>query len=404
MARMYEAITGPRKKGSENTFNSYQLGVYYLARYMRVENPEQMLEAFKAPGTFAKTVDAFIDDRLKTVSSKSLHGWLAGVKKWALINEVDMTGYGAVIQPKQETVESDRAPTREELQRILNASSPRNRVMVSLLASSGLRVGAMISLRWREIDFSLPDICKITVEKGAGRKFTGNAKLFVTFCTPETRELLLSHKKTQEAAGISTEPDSLVFTSRARGPVDDRVFRLEFLKVVKVLGIGAKGRKFYEVHCHSLRKWWRTQVESAGINRSFWDKWMGHAGGYLDASYFRPIEEAHATEYRKAIPSLSIYGATDRKVDNLEARLEEAKRMYDEQDRIIKQLQDRVMVVGPHAGYTAHGTEGGPKLRVLQERNAKNKIVTEAESEELILAGWEFQAVLPSGKIVLKRG
>jgi len=107
----------------------------------------------------------------------------------------------------------------------------------------------------------------------------------------------------------------------------------------------SEGGKWHELHFHVLRKWFETRCKIAGVKPSFYQHWMTHKGGkdpetYLDASYFKPLFDEHAAEYRKVIPHLAIKTVSettmkllqnslkerDQSVEALRARIEELDR------------------------------------------------------------------------------
>jgi len=66
---------------------------------------------------------------------------------------------------------------------------------------------------------------------------------------------------------------------------------------------------------------------------------MGHQGKYLDMSYFKAEENLHLTEYRKAIPHLTIAETLDEKKQRANAVMDFAKMQGYSEDKIRK-MQD----------------------------------------------------------------
>ena len=64
---------------------------------------------------------------------------------------------------------------------------------------------------------------------------------------------------------------------------------------------------------------------------------MGHKGGYLDDSYFRPELETHVEEYRKAIPNLTIYGT------QIPSEVSKKLEKVDVQSREIQELRGEIV-------------------------------------------------------------
>ena len=56
--------------------------------------------------------------------------------------------------PRIYTLTQDRAPTSDELRRILTHTNARGKALITLLASSGMRIGEALSLRVKDLDFT----------------------------------------------------------------------------------------------------------------------------------------------------------------------------------------------------------------------------------------------------------
>ena len=82
------------------------------------------------------------------------------------MNEITTLNWRKInrYQPEHEDCVEDRPYTREEIQRLLEAASPRDRAIILLMTSSGLRVGAISALTIKSLEpIDKYDIYKITV-------------------------------------------------------------------------------------------------------------------------------------------------------------------------------------------------------------------------------------------------
>jgi len=82
--------------------------------------------------------------------------------------------------------------------------------------------------------------------------------------------------------------------------------RARWNRLLKKADEAQKKRNFHQLHFHTLRKYLRTNLELAGVSKSFRERLLGHKGEYLDEWYFKPQTQALLNEYRKAIPHLTI--------------------------------------------------------------------------------------------------
>jgi integrase len=318
IARLSEAIAGQRRMGSEATVTNYVKAVKKFCVFLEVSDPEVLLKKLLSGELDPRAkVDAYIDYAL--TEKKFAHGHVRnlvfGIKKWFELNGVKVDWARIELPTSTEIAEEDRAPTKEELKRLLNhASSARDRAIIYCETSSGLRIGTLLSLKVGDVDFSYPDVARLTVERKRGRKFSNKrngsqGRLFVSWITPEARMALQQYLKEREAQGETITPNSPLFTDAYyRGniiTVED--FERVWARLLHRAGLDQKSNRWYVLHIHTLRKYFRSNC--VGVDVSFREKWMGHKGVYLDMSYFRAEEQLHITEYRKTIQGLSIYAA-----------------------------------------------------------------------------------------------
>jgi integrase len=71
----------------------------------------------------------------------------------------------------------DRGYTHQEIQTILDFCDQRIKNVFLLLTSTGIRAGALHSLRIRDLE-KIDDVYKVTV-------YSGDKEEYLTFCTPE---------------------------------------------------------------------------------------------------------------------------------------------------------------------------------------------------------------------------
>ena len=196
---MADNITGLRRMGSPATLNGYIQGVRRFVEHIGIVNPEDVLERIKKGeidvfSALDNQGTGFIDRSLEKYAHRTVRSLLFGIKKWLSLNGVKLEWDKIEFPTTTVTQETDRAPTREELKQILNHASLRDRAAATILTSSGLKVGTLLSLTWGDVRLDYPDVARISVTNRIGRKFSkrgGNGvggKFYATFMTPEAKK------------------------------------------------------------------------------------------------------------------------------------------------------------------------------------------------------------------------
>lgn len=316
VAKIYDAIAGSRRLGSEGTVEKYVNYVAKFVKFLGFNDPETALKAMQSGIVNAgEKVDAFIGYALDDLGDahSTVRNYAFGVKKWLDLNGVKVNWAKIEMPTSNVTREEDKAPSKEELKRLLNhASSSRDRAVIYVGTSSGLRIGTLLSLKVGDVDFSYPDVARITVERKRGRKFGSRrgrtaGRYFVSFITPEAKNALKQYLGERKGAGENLTPESpLIGDSYHRGHFQTvEAYERVWARLLKRAGLAQKSNNWYVLHIHTFRKYFRSNC--VGVDASYRERWMGHKGLYLDMSYFRAEEPLHLTEYRKAIQHLTIY-------------------------------------------------------------------------------------------------
>lgn len=202
---------------------------------------------------------------------------------------------------KRTTRYEDRAPTPEELQRLLDLGGLREKVIVSCLALGGFREGTITKLEYRHVREDLekgivPVHVHIEAEITKGKyhdydTFLGQEAVeFLKAYLDERRRGTLRVYETQGRhlvrAGIPPESieDSspLIRTERHAEPrpvtekrIYDTVHSL-YRRAGLIPQPANKKRRYYKLRVHSIRKFFRTQLASLGVDRDYIEYMMGH--------------------------------------------------------------------------------------------------------------------------------
>lgn len=202
------------------------------------------------------------------------------------------------IGEKSRTVR-DRAYTLEEVRKMIEKCDERKRVMILLLASTGMRIGALPGLKLKHLKETQYSVYQITIYEGTSNEY-------VTFCTPECARAIREYFEFRTRCGEKLTSDSPVI--REQFPRNDQfravrgrhVSQSTIMNTIKGIlqdaGLrstspsleGGKTRKRNEVmQIHGLRKFYDTATTQAGVHPLYVEMLLGH-DIHLKGSYFKP--------------------------------------------------------------------------------------------------------------------
>ncbi|MGA2680644.1 MAG: site-specific integrase [Candidatus Bathyarchaeia archaeon] len=414
--KINEAITGSRRMGSEKTVSNYINGISRFVMYLGFSDPETALTAMlECKVDAGAKVDSFIDYALDKMerSHKSVRLYVYGVKKWLDLNGVKVDWAKIELPTATEITEEDRAPTKEELKKLLNhATRCRDRFVVLGDSSSGLRIGTFLSLKVGDIDLNYPDVARLTVERKRGRKFSNKGRaagrFFCTFISPEAKAALQEYLAERENAGEIITPESPLVTNYTyKGSfIGIAAFEKVWARLLKKAGLNEKANYFYVLHVHTLRKYFRSNC--IGVDASYRERWMGHQGLYLDMSYFKAEEHLHLAEYRKAVPHLSVYAVpTEEKKLRSQMLLDFARLQGYEPNQLRKLEEVLARAKDPDEAITEFrklkDDAEGIRTREIQKQQPKNIIVKgDTELLKKLEDGYSLVQSLDDDKFLMK--
>ncbi len=340
-----------RRRLAPSTRLTYIKNVKSFVDFLKVESPRQAIE--KVQGLTVQERTDVIDDFIAYLlnngmnTSSIIQLVRGGVKKWLTLNEVEMDWIKiqAEILPGEEILVEDRMPTKEELKQMLNVGSLRDRVMILMSTSSGLRVGALASLTLGDVALD-EDIPRIVVKRKPGRKISRKMKAFATFITPEAKTLLLQYVSHRETLGEKITELSPIITSDRKEELgnflNSTYLSNHWRRLLKRAHLATKnGGPWHDIHLHTLRKYFETQCTNAGVKTTYREFWMGHIGKHLEESYFRGEVETHIEEYSKAIPYLNILAPEPEDYKSLVEKIKFLEENGKRKEMEIQKLRDQ---------------------------------------------------------------
>lgn len=142
--------------GSKHTLYQYVFGVHRFCCWMG-NSPDELIRDSTtnkdAVNRYVLKIDDFIGDlQAKDLAPGTINNHIKGVKALFRINGIGLTLPYRV--PKSIRF-PDRSPTPEELARMIDLADLRGKVIVSLLALSGVRIGTLAKLQYRHVKHDL---------------------------------------------------------------------------------------------------------------------------------------------------------------------------------------------------------------------------------------------------------
>jgi hypothetical protein len=256
--------------------------------------------------------------------------------------------------PKPRRYANDRAPTIEEIRKIIEYPDRRIKSIVLIMASSGIRLGAWDYLRWKHI---IPITREGKIVAAKIRVYQGDPEEYFSFITPEAyfelEKWLLyrgecGEKITEESWILRNIWDRNKGSRRTPGIIiQPRKLQSQGVKRLMETSLWTQGlrhklengtRRHEFQTDHGLRKWFKTRCELAGMMPINIEILMGHSVGISD-SYYRATESELLEDYLKAIDSLTI---NEENRLRMEVKiLEVEKSRIDQLELSLKRLEEK---------------------------------------------------------------
>ena len=281
---------------SENTKKTYLKGISKFVEYKQIQNLDSFVEEVKQKQNQNEIVKDFaIYLASKSLAPKSVAAWISSLKKFFNANglKVDIE-----IPMKIFNIHEDFLPSKEDLRKILSEVDLRLKVIITMLASSGMRIGELYNLTFGDIDFS-KEIPTIRI-KGSEAK---ERKSRITFISKESRNFLEEYLNRRKSLGEDLNENSPVIAREDGKKMSYQ--NLQYLLEGVFKKYGKKMGKRYALHAHCLRKWFKTQLISAGVPAPIVDRLTGHAR-YLAREYELYTEDQLREWYLKGMQAVTI--------------------------------------------------------------------------------------------------
>jgi integrase len=201
-----------------------------------------------------------------------------------------------------------RSYTKDEIKKLLSVADPRDRCIILLMASSGIRVGAIQTLKVESVKRLDNDVGMITVYPES------KDSVYAALVTPEFLSSFEQYLKYRKSQGEKITAESWLirdkfatFSKKTNKPKPPSVESIN--KQMRFL-LRKAGVSFEELQPdHSLRKFFNTALMNSDVAYTFKELLMGHSIKLDNVYYDKENEKSQQKillEYMKAIDALTI--------------------------------------------------------------------------------------------------
>ncbi len=282
------------RTGSPATLYQYIYGVYRFSLWTNTQ-PDQLIKTCQdedgdpKPKALAQT-SRMLDDFVANLQAENLapgtvSNHVKGVKALFRASNLKLE---LPYSLSKRSVYEDRAPTPEELQRILDFADLRERVIITMLALTGFRIGTLVKLQYRHVKRDL-EKGTIPIHVHVEAEITkGKYHDYDTFLGQEAAGYLKAYLDSRRIGSPTgrKKPENIHDNSplirdgqsnQAKPVTTGRIHCIVHNLYVKagLVTSNPRGRR-YDLRAHSIRKFFRTQMASLGVQTDYIEYMMGH--------------------------------------------------------------------------------------------------------------------------------
>lgn len=295
--------------GSKSMFTKryYEGDMKRFIAAAHVSGPDELLLMSK--DAIQERITNYIIGRQESegIRGQSLIKEMSSIRKFFVHNdrtEINWTIIKGYIKAPEKAVR-DRAYTTEEIQRMLEYADYRTRVVILLMSSSGMRLGAIPEIRLKHLDQVKDEsIYAIVVyEKTVGE--------YITYCTPECKAAIDGYLDYRQRAGEILKPGAPLIREQFDGSDKFKVLNPQPLEretvssLIKIVAYKAGLRqknannRFERKETmlnHGLRKFFFRACGRAKIDPVVREYLMGHKIGDIKTGVTKLMMTYEATE------------------------------------------------------------------------------------------------------------
>ena len=286
---------------------AYSYALLKYMNYLKITNPDDLLIHQDNPKIIQDQIVEYmiqLKNPPHSLRYATRSQYLAAIITYYDLNDVALSKKKIYrYLGEEERPIENRGYTTEEIAKMLEICDERTRAIVLLLASTGIRIRAIIELKVEDL-VMVPDyhLYQVWVYSDSNQRY-------LTFTTPEAAKAIDVYLKYRERYGERLTPKSSLFR--------DQFDREDVVSIHDVKPLIRTVERITELHSEKgkirknvkltagFRKFFDTQLIYARVEPRTKELFMGHSIG-LDDHYFTPGDTYVLQEYLKAVDNLTI--------------------------------------------------------------------------------------------------
>lgn len=307
----------------------------------------------------------------KEIVAGTLKNYLKIIRLFCRMNDVeDLIGWNKIkiSMPKVKEFADDRAPTIDEIRKLVEYNDIRIKAIVYTMASSGIRLDAWEYLKWKHVipirdehDHSITKAAKLIV-------YAGEPEQYYTFISPEAFQALEQWIELRKRHGENVTGESWLLrdiwetrnkrfgelNTQASNPIkfNSTGVKTMLSRAWHHQGVWTELNEKEKRHefklAHGFRKFFETRTQQVMKHNNI-KILMGHSSSMgLSKNYYKPTEKEVLDDYLKAVDLLTFSqydDILDKKVKDLEEQNKNTdyiiKGKLQEKDEQIKSLSSQ---------------------------------------------------------------
>jgi integrase len=345
---------------SSDTRYVYRQSLHLFMNHLKIGHNDYDKLLDKDPKIIQEDIIRFIIDYTKKIAPATLSLYVGAIRKFYTMNDITNLNWKKIrsFEPERQRVAEDRPYIHSEIKSLIDRASLRNKCIILLMSSSGMRVGAIPPLRVKDLERIESDgIYKINV-------YAKTRQNYYTFCSPECAASIDQYIEWRKRSGERITEESILFRSdfNAHNIAFSKPKPISIKAIMKAItklwiDVGMKKQKLEtEVYkrneimrCHGLRKFFETNAFKAGMDHIYIRRLLGQKSG-LEDSYLKLSEEellegdSKHVGYVGIVDQLTINeeNRLKREVQILKIRSDRLETIMKRVDKVEKILEDKL--------------------------------------------------------------